>query len=297
MRNLIISRKKRFVACLGKLKIMIADPFSGDVDINGVMTRKIGELKNGETGTFAIGEEATEIYVIADGASKSFCVDMYPIEAGTEDVVLSGKNVLNPAAGNPFEFDNPPGATVEYRKAHRRATRAAWLILILGVVIGVVFFTVTLKVVLPKLTAQAEPAPRTFSVYGLDIELSDDYEASAQDDLLYSEKRDVAVTFLREDFSLEAGFGSLTLREYIEAVRETVDVDVIYMTTSKNTPCFRFVRNFDGVDWVYYAFAYKGTECFWLVQFFMPLEIERNVKSYVFERADSVSWKTEAASD
>ncbi len=292
MRNLIISRKKRFVACLGKLKIMIADPFSGDVDINGVMTRKIGELKNGETGTFEIGEEATEVYVIADGASKSFCVDMYPVEAGTGDVVLSGKNILNPAAGNPFEFDYPPERTVAYRKAHRRPVLAVWLIILFGIIIGCAFFIITLKVVLPRLTAAVEPAARTFSVYGLDIELSDDYEASAQGDLLYSERRDVAVTFLREDFSLEAGFGALSINEYIEAVRSTVDVDVIYMSTSKNTPCFRFVRNFDGVDWVYYAFAYKGTECFWLVQFFMPLEIERNVKSYVFERADSVSWKT-----
>ena len=93
MRNLTITRKKSFVGCLGKMKVYIEDPEAGELEINGVSCRKLGTLKNGETATFPISDRAAKVFVIADKVSRGFCCDYYPITAGTENVVLTGKTM------------------------------------------------------------------------------------------------------------------------------------------------------------------------------------------------------------
>ena len=105
MRNLTITRQKSFVASLAKMKVYIEDPEANELEINGVGCRKLGILKNGETATFPIGDQAAKVFVIADKVSRGFCCDYYPITAGTENVVLTGKNKFHPGAGNPFRFD------------------------------------------------------------------------------------------------------------------------------------------------------------------------------------------------
>lgn len=106
MRNLTMERVKSFVGSLAKMKVYIEDPFSNELVINNVPCRKLGELKNGETQTFEIGEEAAKVFVIADKISRNFCNDYYEIPAGQENVFLSGKNKFNLATGNAFRFDN-----------------------------------------------------------------------------------------------------------------------------------------------------------------------------------------------
>ena len=113
MRNLTIKRNKRTAASLIKAKVYIEDNFSSELTINGVPCRKIGELKNGEEKTFQIGEEEAKVFVIADKLSKDYCNDFYQLPSGMEDISLSGNNILNPAAGNPFRFDNNTSAGVE----------------------------------------------------------------------------------------------------------------------------------------------------------------------------------------
>lgn len=65
---------------------------------------KLGELKNGEEKTFAIGNEETKIYVIQDKLSKGICNEMCIIPAGVENVYLMGENKYNPFSGNGFRF-------------------------------------------------------------------------------------------------------------------------------------------------------------------------------------------------
>ena len=86
------------------MKVWIEDP-AGDLVIDGVPCRLLGKLKNGEEGSFEIGEDAARVFVIGDKLSRSFCSDFYEIPAGSDDVVLSGVNRFNPATGNAFRFD------------------------------------------------------------------------------------------------------------------------------------------------------------------------------------------------
>ena len=108
-------------------------------------TRQITpQSKNGEEKSFEIGEEATRVYVIADILSKSYCNEFYPIDAGTEDVYLSGKNTL-PVRGNPFRFDNQtdPEAIENRRKGKGKAVTVIVIAAIVGFVIG--FLVVSLS--------------------------------------------------------------------------------------------------------------------------------------------------------
>ena len=136
MRNLTIKRNKSFVGSLLKTKIYIEDPMSEDIQINGVSCRKLGTLKNGETATFPIGDQAAKVFVIADKVSRGFCCDYYPITAGTENVVLTGKNKFHPGAGNPFRFD---GVTdPEVLENRKKGNGKGIVILIVSALAGVI---------------------------------------------------------------------------------------------------------------------------------------------------------------
>ena len=136
MRNLTITRQKSFVASLAKMKVYIEDPEANELEINGVGCRKLGTLKNGETATFPIGDQAAKVFVIADKVSRGFCCDYYPITAGTENVVLTGKNKFHPGAGNPFRFD---GVTdPEVLENRKKGNGKGIVILIVSALVGAV---------------------------------------------------------------------------------------------------------------------------------------------------------------
>ena len=134
MRNLTITRQKSFVASLAKMKVYIEDPEANELEISGVSCRKLGTLKNGETATFPIGDQAAKVFVIADKVSRGFCCDYYPITAGTENVVLTGKNKFHPGAGNPFRFD---GVTdPEVLENRKKGNGKGIVILIVSALVG-----------------------------------------------------------------------------------------------------------------------------------------------------------------
>ena len=75
MRTLIINRAKSFVGCLAKSKIYIENVYSPETTICGVPCSKLGEVKNGSSASFLIGEGAARIFVIADKISKNYCAE------------------------------------------------------------------------------------------------------------------------------------------------------------------------------------------------------------------------------
>ena len=136
MRNLTITRQKSFVASLVRMKVYIEDPQANELEINGVGCRKLGTLKNGETATFLIGDQAARVFVIADKVSRGFCCDCYPLPAGTEHVVLTGRNKFHPGAGNAFRFD---GVTDPEVLANRKkGSSKGIVILIVSALAGVI---------------------------------------------------------------------------------------------------------------------------------------------------------------
>jgi hypothetical protein len=119
MRNITIERMKSGVASLGTYRVYIEDPSSPQLRITDVPCRQIGELKNGETATFAVGNGEARLFVIAGNSSRNYCVDMVRIPAGTEDLRFSGKAKFDLFTGNAFRFDN--NDTDEVRALHKKA--------------------------------------------------------------------------------------------------------------------------------------------------------------------------------
>lgn len=134
MRNLTIKRKKKFVACLGKLKVYIEDFQASELIISGVPCRKLGDLKNGEEKTFEIGENAAKVFVIADTLSKDFCTEFYQLSEGQDNIVLTGENYFNPANGNAFRFDNNNSA--EVLAARKKGNKKGTVILVIAIIVG-----------------------------------------------------------------------------------------------------------------------------------------------------------------
>lgn len=137
MRKITLTRRKAFAACLAAFKIYVTDE-SGDTVIGKEKCRFITKIKNNETVSFDIDENATKIYVIADSLSKSYCMDCYPIASGANDLEISGICKFNPFLGNPFIFDNVTDPIVlENRKRIRtKGIIFGSLFLVACVVIG-----------------------------------------------------------------------------------------------------------------------------------------------------------------
>ena len=136
MRKLTIKRTKTFVACLMKMKVYIEDHSAGEIVINDVPCRKLGDIKNGEEKTFEISESAAKVFVIADKLSKDYCNDFYQLPEGSEDIVLTGKNRFNLANGNAFRFDNNDNAAVAANR--KRGSRIGMIVMIVAIVIGAI---------------------------------------------------------------------------------------------------------------------------------------------------------------
>ena len=138
MRKLTLKRKKSLVASIMKVKVYIEDENCNEIQIGGVPCRKLGTLKNGEEKTFEISEESAKLFVIVDKVSKNFCNDFYQLPAGNEDISLSGKNVFNPFAGNPFYFDGVTDENVlkNRKKGKKIGIAIAISAFIVGFVIG-----------------------------------------------------------------------------------------------------------------------------------------------------------------
>lgn len=278
MRNLTITRTKRFVACLGKMKVYIEDPMGGDTVISGVNCRKLGDLKNGETITFPIGEEAARVYVIADQMSKNYSNDYYPLEAGTEDVVLTGKNHFNPGAGNPFRFD---GVTDETVLANRKkGGRMGIVILILAAIFGAIMGRSCARVV----------QPQDFTVDNMTITLNSEFrEADYEGFTKCYESYNMGVSVLKESFSQYPILEDYTLEEYGDAVMWANGLTDSSLTPYADFMYFTYTSTDDaGNTFGYLATVHQSNDAFWLIQFSTMEEKYPDYESQFLQWAETV---------
>ena len=272
MRNLTIQRTKAFAASLAKIKIYIEDPLEGNLIIDDIPCRKIGELKNGEEKTFLVEEQALRVYVIVDQLSKNYCRDYYQLPAGTEDVFLSGRNRFNPSNGNAFRFDNNDSPGVEeFRQAGVRKGRGVLLISILvGAVVGAVagFWLVS------SLIAGWTPAEKVFSVDGMSITLTEAFKEIEVEDLTAAyDSRNVGVLVTEDPFTWTDGleeysWAEYSLEEYADLVIEFSEIQAVKTKTEDGL--FRFEYDYTAPDeetYRYFAYIYKADDAFWLVEF------------------------------
>ncbi len=280
MRNLTITRTKSFVGSLGKMKVYIEDPCTGDTAIGGVTCRKLGELKNGETATFPIGCEAARVYVIADKLSRNYSNDYYPLEAGTGDVALTGKNHFNPGAGNPFRFD---GVTDETVLANRKkGGRKGILIIVIAALVG--FLGGYLG------TSSAKTAPRDFTVDNMTITLTSMFrEAEFEGFTQCYDSADVAVFMLKDEFSAVRGLEDYTLEDYGNEVMWYNGLTDAPLTAYSDFMYFTYTEpGSDGEPYRFFATVHKSGDAFWFIQFATKESTLSQYEDLFFQWADSV---------
>lgn len=286
MRNVTILRSKSGIACLATMKVYIEDPLSEEIKIGGVPCRKLGELKNGEERNFVVGDEEAKIYVIADTLSKNMSNEFYQLPAGTEDIVLSGKCVYNPAAGNPFRFDNNSNEAV--KKNRKKNTVKGAVILVVALLVGVA---------IGLLRNLDFASAKTFSGDGMSITLTDNfYEDSAIGFTQCYSSNDAVVMIMKEKFSAYEGLEEFTLEEYAEALIGNMNTEIaesdFEIKTEGDLVYFEYVVEDPSDDSVYkyYSFVYKSDDAFWFVDFAVMEEDASKMKDDVFEWASSVKF-------
>ena len=287
MRNLIIKRTKSFVGCLSKMKIYIEDPTSNEIIINNTPCRKIGDLKNGEEKTFQITEQESKVFVIGDKSTKEYCCEYYQLPESSEDIVLSGKNKFNPAAGNAFRFDNNESQGIdEYRK---QGVHKGVLILIIAVVIGAIAgFLTTSELFLNK-----TPDVKNFSSNGMTIALTDEFtEVDVVNFTAAYESENVFVFALKEAFTLFDGFGDNTIEQYTDLVIESNSLDSVQTKTDDGLTLFEYTYTLPETNDVYkyFAYTYKANDAFWLIHFAVLNESADEYAQQFTEWANSVEF-------
>ena len=274
MRQLTVRREKTFVGSAAKAHVYIADP-QGDTVISGMNCSKLGELRNNEEKTFEITEEATRVFVTADKLSQSFCKDSAAVPAGTEPVLLTGKNKFDPGRGNPFRFDGEPDdfALLDRNSGGKKGS----LIMIIALVVGIIAGYFGMRAILNH----EKKVDVTF--HGLTMQLTDKYTEDKDDSIVNENSRlfakgksslEVAVHLLREPTVGESEIlADLSEKEYAELMLKTYGWDDKTSVEQKDGLTF-FKKTetlpVSGKDTEFYYtyYIFKGKDAFYRVMLY-----------------------------
>ena len=278
MRFLTVTRAKKFAGSLMPIKFYIEDAESGDTEIKGVRTRKLLELKNGETKTVSIGENAVKLFAIADKASKDWCVDVKQIPEGTEPVSVSGENHVSMSSGNAFRFhDNENDPYVQEVRSGGKRKGGAIMIgsIVFGLLIGIALGVFIIRASKPKVKDQ------TFTKDGLTVTLTNQFEESEMEPfnaVYLNEKRGIAVMTSTE--WVPAAY-SLNLRSYTDLLIKSTGQSVKNRNYEKDRSSFEyeFTNPENNITYYYRVYVYNpSTDVFWVVNFSTPVkQWEKNV--------------------
>ena len=141
MRKLTISRHSiGYDASFGTVKIYVEDnSVTPDIIIKGVPCRFLGKLTSNDIETFEIDERQQKVFAVISKTSRDYKYDYRVIEAGYEDVVLSGKSSADRLLGCMFYFDGetPPEIYEDLKKWKNKMYAVMFGTVIVGIVIVV----------------------------------------------------------------------------------------------------------------------------------------------------------------
>ena len=281
MRNLVITRKKSFVACLGTMKVYIEDPLHPEITISGVPCRMLGTLKNGEEKAFPIDEDARRIFVIADKLSKDFACESYPLPEGTEDIRLTGKNHYNPTAGNPFYFDGNTDPTA--LASRKKGKRFGIILLVCAILAG---FAIGFLI-------NKGPREKVFTCDEMQITLTNQFAKTEYMgyQAVYRSKQ-AMVFVVKDSFSLYPELRSMSLKEYGNAVREANNrPNTSAVKTENGVTYFEYDVTADGIEYNYFTALYRSEKGFWIIQFVSNTKDADKLRPDFIEWAQSVTFK------
>lgn len=288
MRNLTICRKKSFVACLAKVKVYIEDHAAAELMINNVPCRKLGDLKNGETKTFLIGEQAARVYVIGDKLSRHYSNDFFELPEGQEDIFLSGKNKYSLAAGNPFRFDNNPSAVAMANR--KKGARIGLIVLAVAAVVGFGIGFITSFEIL----TDSGVSEKTFSHDGMSMTLTDEFISTKQAnfDFTYATE-DVVVVGLKESFADYPQLESYTQAQYGNAVIQNNGLQYSIVQQKDGMVFFEYDATSGGSkeEYHYVSYVFKTDEAFWMIQFATLKTDAAEYADQIKQWADTITFK------
>ena len=282
MRELSIRRADSYVDLFATLNIYIEDPAAGEVMINGIYCRKIGELANGERKIFEIEETQAKVFAIADNARQDVCNEYYQLPEGTSPVFLSGQNMIHPTDGHTFRFDQ----NMKIRRRMSRKKRA--LLTGISIVAGCLLLYAAISLVV-SLIPTGEP--KTFTQGDMSITLTDEFRKTEIDmwDAAYK-TTDVVVAVKCEDFYL---YKDLRYYSPVQYAKEAIRNSGINSTVERgpgSLTYFVFSEHSEdrGVTYQFYCYIYKTTDAFWIVEFCVPAEQVSRYEKTIVEWARSV---------
>ncbi len=271
MRKLTIKREKRFVGCAGRMKVYIEDPSSPEIqlkisDAEGnpeqISCRKIGEIKNGEEKCFEISENAAKVFVIADLLSKDYCNDFYELPEGNEDISLSGRNILNPALGNPFRFDGNDSVAVA--KNRKKSSLKGVFFIIVAAVVGLLIGYFGMMGIMSGVNSKE----KTFNLGEMSITLTEGFEQ--QRVVGYSgvySSREAAVFITTNPFDDGHIITDFTEVEYADRLISYNGYTDSKVESKNGLTYFIINEKTDDTSFSHYMYVYKSDEAYWVVEF------------------------------
>lgn len=285
MRELTVTRKKRIIGCLGKMKVYVEDQ-DGEYLIRDVKCRRLGEIKNGETATFEISAEAVRIFVIADRISKDWCYDCYQLPKSHKAVSLTGRNIFNPLLGNPFCFDG--SVDEEILEQRQKNLKKGLMLILLGSILGVVIgFSVMSAII-----AVYQSRERVFATGDMSICLNEsftEYTVSGYHAVYGSKNVDVYVSRDPFNHGTETSV-DLTPYEYAGVVIAQNRLGFIDVCTEGGLVWFVYDGQVNGTKYQYFAFAYKTDDAYWMVNFAVRESKAKRYADDIMDWADSVEF-------
>lgn len=259
MRNITITRRKTFVGSLMADKIYIRDTENPELTINGVPCRKIGQVKNGKSFTFSLGDEEQQIFLIVDKASKEYCNASITVPAGTEDVEYTGKHhfVLG---SNPFRFDGQE-VTAQQKKQGRKGLYITIGAAILGVIIGLVFNSNLFHNVRSEVFTVGDYSVTLTSDF-IQVQSEDHYAAYGSNSAYVFVLREQKDTFPEE-------LQGIDLAKYTQLVADNNGTDLqVYQRSG--IYCFEYLATPENDEYYYFAACSESDSAFWVTYFATP---------------------------
>ncbi len=263
MRHITVKREKTSVACLAQMTVFVEDSTTIDAVLDGLPCRRVGLLANNGELTFEIDDAPRRVYVVyAD--HKPDGNEYYPVPAGFEDMVISGKNVYNPGNGNPFRFN---GITDErLLAARKKKSKRGVLVFIAAIVIGLL---VGVGVgVLRGLAGRETPAePKTFTKGDFSITLTDAFEEITDPDyVVVYVSDDASAAVFRERLSADK-LAEITPADYAAVLAKMSEIDAEVQSANGLTFFEYEYPAEDGTPCSYLMVVYKTGDSFWAIQF------------------------------
>lgn len=277
MRNLTITRRKSFVGCAMKDRVYVEDTLAPELTIDGVPCRKIGEIKNGETKTFSVGEEEQKIFLISDKVSKDYCHGTATIPEGQEDVALSGEHKFV-FGSNPFRFDGMELSPEQVARQKKKG-RIGMVIMVAAMVFGMIMGKAAVRLLLGNAGSSLE----TYTKGDFSITMASNLEEEQVDgfDMFYRSKS-VMVFGLREE--KQFFLAETTLEDYGSFVLEANGKTQLQLNREDDLIWFEYKDQPEGQEIYYFVVCCEDADAFWIVNFVTPAE---NVDQY---KDDFLAW-------